>query len=58
VRVSNSISLSVLFMAAPHDEDQCRDSLTGNPFAKVRNTSETVGQVYMGLPPDFPVLAF
>src|SRR5712692_2734350 len=26
-------------MAAPHDEDQCRDSLTGNPFAKVRNTS-------------------
>src|SRR5882724_7838877 len=39
VWVSNSTSLRVMFMAAPHRADWCQNSLTRHPFGKVRNTS-------------------
>src|SRR5438094_2746134 len=39
VRVSNSTSLRVMFMAAPHRADWCQNSLTRHPCGKVRNTS-------------------
>src|SRR5436190_14529810 len=41
VRVSNSTSLRVMFMAAPHRADWCQNSLTRHPCGKVRNTSNS-----------------
>src|SRR5437660_11757289 len=42
VRVSNSTSLRVMFMAAPHRADWCQNSLTRHPCGKVRNTSSAL----------------
>src|SRR2546428_13756094 len=46
VWVSNSTSLRVMFMAAPHRADWCQNSLTRHPFGKVRNTS--VNSIFLG----------
>src|SRR5437867_9091903 len=48
VRVSNSTSLRVMFMAAPHRADWCQNSLTRHPCGKVRNTSQSIDVVQYG----------